>query len=85
MSSTHLESQSAPVERPPAPEFRAVQRGKLLLILEEGQTWVDGWGQIDGPWLHFLDDEDCRWQSWPLQHVRCVEWAEPVIEDDHGR
>lgn len=70
-------------ERPQEPEYRAAQRAKVLLILDDGQQqWVGCWARLDGPWLHFLDDEDNRWVTYPPQHVRCVEWAHPVIEDD---
>jgi hypothetical protein len=79
--------QGSDTARPEMPAFRAAQRAKLLLILgqDDGvreQMWCDGWAQVDGPWLHWLDDEDGRWVSWPYQHVRCVEWQYPVIEDD---
>jgi hypothetical protein len=75
----------APPVCPPCPELRAPQRAKVLLILEptaeDRQMWVDCWARIDGPWLLFLDDEETHWASWPLQHIRCVEWQQPAVED----
>lgn len=72
---------------PLRPELRAPQRAKVLLILSEpdserGQMWVDGWAQIDGPWLLLADDEHNLWQSWPIQHIRCVEWLHPLLLDE---
>lgn len=71
---------------PPRPELRAPQRAKVLLILddvaEDRQTWIDCWAMVDGSWVLFLDDDDCRWASWPIQHIRCVEWQHPVIEEE---
>jgi hypothetical protein len=68
---------------PERPELRAPQRAKVLLILDEGQqTWVPCWAFIDGPWVLFLDDEDSHWVSYPLQHIRCVEWQYPEVGDE---
>jgi hypothetical protein len=68
---------------PPMPKFGMTpQRAKVLLILDQGdQAWVPCWAKIDGPWVLMLDDEDDHWLSYPLQHVRCIEWQEPRVED----
>lgn len=58
------------------------QRAKVLLIHEDGQTWGTGWALIQGSWLLWLDEEFDRWHSWPLQHIRCVEWQHPVVGDE---
>jgi hypothetical protein len=77
---------AAPVSCPPWPVLDVQPvRAKVLVILEpdapDRQMWVEGWAQINGPWVLFLDDADSHWVSWPLQHIRCVEWTLPLIEE----
>lgn len=61
------------------PEFRALQRGRLVLgFIEdnERQSWAgEGWIRLDGPWIHILADEIGGWQSWPAHNVICIDWA----------
>lgn len=60
------------------PELRAPQRARLVLDYIENREYhhssQTGWARLDGPWLHWLDDEFDQWQSWPLSRVLCVEW-----------
>lgn len=61
------------------PELQGAHRARLILNFDEAgectRSAETGWAQLDGPWVHWISDEDepC-WQSWPLQHVICVEW-----------
>jgi hypothetical protein len=63
---------------PPMPEFRRAQRARVILQLaleEAGEVCAEeGWARLDGPWLHWLSDEDDEWRSWPAQSVICIDW-----------
>lgn len=58
-------------------------RARLILDFQEGngRTHVaeEGWAKIDGPWVLWRSDEepDRGWQSWPIQHVICIDWLAP--------
>lgn len=61
------------------PDLQGVQRARLVLNYEEAgdriQSSETGWAQVRGSWVHWISDEDeAQWQSWPREHVVCVEW-----------
>mgnify|MGYP000969157932 CR=1 FL=1 len=42
---------------------------------------VHGWAAVDGPWLHFLDDEaglSEGWSTWPIGNVTGIDWQPPA-------
>lgn len=67
-------------ERPYEPEFRAAQRGRLILeYVERGERHHaadKGWIKLDGPWVHFYGDDDGldHWQTWPASSVVYIDW-----------
>lgn len=43
---------------------------------ETDNGFRDGLALIDGPWLHFLDEDgEGPWESWPATAIICVEWT----------
>ena len=64
------------------PEFERPQRARLVLDYhEQGESHHSaqtGWAQLDGVWLHWLDDEWDRWQTWSVNSVICLDWSPDV-------
>lgn len=60
------------------PEFRRAQRARLILDFNENgerqHSAQTGWAQLDGPWLHWLDDEWDHWQTFAAHAVLCLDW-----------
>lgn len=71
------------------PEFRDIQRARVVLDYTEGQEHGHaadtGWAQIDGPWLHWLADDPNlgdAWQTWPMHNVLCIDWERPHVPEN---
>lgn len=78
LPTTSTRESTPPPGRPYEPEFRAAQRGRVLLEwIEKGERQNcadDGWVRIDGPWVHLYSDEMEHWQTWPAHNVIAVDW-----------
>ena len=64
--------------RPVAPEWRTMQRARVIYSYEEQGQQTNGvesaWAYIDGPWLHWLPDSSLHWTSMPYTAIVSVEW-----------
>ncbi len=60
------------------PQAHFPARARLVLDYSENgermHTADYGYAKIEGDWVLWKDDEFGRWQSWPREHVVCIDW-----------